>query len=276
VLENANQAGLFGGDISANRSSFASLITYLVERQNLKTGEVESFGVQSSGAFSDSATTQSEKNVKPLEEGTSYAYQITACLRPAETLFKQLVSSEINDATLMAFTRSVQKFRGPLQLRKSTLASTSRQNDPSAPSALEPTDPMLAGKTSVQATVEVVIPASVQKGSSASIEERMDHTLVKWVYAGDMSKIDHFQVFLSSNGGYELLGTVHIDFSSMNFSYRHFVDEEVMYDSSYFYEVRPVSVEFKELAKMRTKLKESKLFAGIPTQELRSAKIVQR
>ena len=276
VLSNANQAGLFGGDISGNRSQFSSLIAFLVERQNLKTGEVESFGIQESGVFSDSAQLQVEKNVKPLHPGTRYEYKITACIRPAETLFPNLVAPEVNEQTLMSFTRQVQKFRGPMQLRKSTLASTVRQKDFSAPSALEPSDPLIAGRTSVQTTVDVVIPASMAKGSSASIEKRMDHALVTWNFIGEMSEIDHFQVFLSSNGGFELLGTVHADSASSNFSYRHFISDTNMYDMSYSYEVKPVNIEFKEMDPIKTPLVVPTLFPGIPRVELKSMKVVQR
>jgi len=276
VLDSANQAGLFGGDISSQRAEFSSLITFLVERQNFKTGDVESFGTQEAGTFTDNITSQVEKNIKPLVAGTRYAYRVTACIRPAETLFPKLVVPETNSETLLTFTRQVQKFRGPLQLRKSTLASTARQANFSAPSALEPTDPMLAGKTSIQTTVDVVVPTSIVKGSSASVEKRMDHSLISWNFDGDTEKVDHFQVFLSSNGGFELLGTIHADFASTNFSYRHFMDETIMYDTSYSYEIKPISTAFKELSSIKTPLQSSTLFAGIPSAELRNIEVIER
>ena len=276
VLSNANQAALFTGDISSNRSKFSSLITFLVERQNIKTGEVESFGVQESGPFTDNQESQQAKNIKPLESGTRYAYTVTACIRPAETLFPTIAAPEANATTLMAFTRSIQKFRGPMQLRKSTLASTARQTDSSAPSALEPSNPMLAGKTSIQSTVEIAIPGTVSKGSAASIEKRMTHTLIKWIYVGDVKSIDHFQVFLVADGGFELLGTVHADFSSSNFSFRHFLAEDVIYESKYFYEVKAIGLNFKEGQKMRTQSAVQQSFGGISPQLLQGAKVIQR
>ena len=276
VLADANQAGLFGGDVSGNRDKFSSLIVFLIERENFQTGEVESFGTHDSGTFVDSLSTQQEKNVKPLVAGTRYSYKVTACIRPAETLFSELDTTEIDQTTLLSFSRSVQKFRGPLQLRKSTLASTARQVDASAPTALEPNDPFLAGKTSVQVTVEIAIPSSILKGSSATVEIRTNNNLVKWVYAGDMTKLDHFQVFITSGGGFELLGTVHADSSSVNFSYRHFINREISYDSNYSYEIRPINTSFKELTSLKTASIAAQQFAGITPVELRNAVIVQR
>ena len=276
VLADANQAGLFSGDISGNRSKFSSLIVFLVERENLQSGEVESFGIQETGQFVDSSNTQQAKNIKPLAAGSRYSYKVTACIRPAETLFPDLVSSEVDQTTLVSFSRAVQKFRGPLQLRKSTLASTARQKDITSPSAIEPNDPFLAGRTSVQATVDVVVPSSIVKGSSVTVENRSDNNLLKWVYTGNMKKLDHFQVFLTSAGGYELLGTIHADASSINFSYRHFIDREKSYGSHYNYEVRPINISFKELTSTRSVAIPPQRFAGITKAELRGAKVVQR
>ena len=276
TLSDANQAGLFGGDVSSNRDKFSSLIVFLVERENFKTGEVESFGSQEAGTFTDSQALQQEKNVKPLAAGTRYAYKVTACIRPADTLFPDLVTTEIDQTTLLSFSRSVQKFRGPMQLRKSTLASTARQLDANAPSALEPIDPFLAGKTAVQVTTEIAVPNSITKGSSATVEKRMDNNLIKWSYIGDMARLDHFQVFLTSAGGFELLGTVHADSSSMNFSYRHFINREIPYNSSYAYEIRPINISFKELSSLRTTLIPANPMAGLTTKELRNVRIIQR
>ena len=277
VLSEADQAGMFSGNISSNRSKFSSLIVFLVERENTITGEVETFGIQDSASFTDNTTSREANNVKEFAEGTRYVYKVIACLRPAESLFPELTKTDVDITTLATFTRAVQKFRGPLQLRKSTLASTARQIDRFVPSALEPVDPFVAGRTSVQATVEIMIPSSVTKGSIATVETRMDNNLVKWVYAGDMSKIDHFQIFLTSGGGFELLGTVHADFSSMNFSYRHFVSDSVPFDANYSYEVKPINIDFKEKEIMKTSTVIANQFPGISRVELSAAvKVIQR
>ncbi|MAG26771.1 hypothetical protein CMI47_14615 [Candidatus Pacearchaeota archaeon] len=276
VLAEAKQAGLFGGDVAGSRDKFSSLIVFLIERENFKTGEIESFGIQEAGTFTDSLSLQQQKNIKPIVAGARYSYKITACIRPANTLFDKLITAEVDQSTLLSFSRSVQKFRGPLQLRKSTLASTSRQHDSSVPTALEPNDPFLAGRTAVQTTVEIAIPFSAVKGSSATVEARADSNLIKWVFAGDMREVDHFQVYIGSGGGSELLGTVHADFSSMNFSYRHFIDRKISYDSNYAYEIRPINISFKELTSIKTSSVRIQQLAGLTSHELRSAVVIQR
>lgn len=277
VISSANQGGLFSGNIAANRSEFSSLITFLIERENLKTGEVESFGIQEGPVFTDNAAIRAEKNIKQLAEGTRYRYKIIASLRPAETLFPNLAHTDVDLTTLNTFTSNFQKFRGPMQLRKSTLASTARQKDRSAPSALESINPFVAGRTAVQATVEIAIPSPISGGSSIIINERMTNNQIQWVYAGDLTKIDHFQVFLSSGGGYELLGTVHPDRASVNFSYRHFLSETIPFDANYSYQVKPISIDFKEKEVLRSNTMVANLFIGISTTELTNAiEVIQR
>ena len=277
VLANAEQAGLFASNVATNRDKFSSLIVFLVERENTITGEVETFGIQETDSFVDNATSRSANNVKDFAPGTRYHYKVTACIRPADSLFPDLAKVDVDIGTLSSFSRSIQKFRGPLQLRKSTLASTARQLNSSVPSALEPIDPFIAGRTSVQAVVEVMIPASTAKGSHMTVEKRMTNNLIKWSYAGDMDKIDHFQVFLTSGGGYELLGTVHIDKSSMNFSYRHFVSETIPFDTNYSYMVKPINIAFKEQPSLKTITIVANQFPGISRIDLsRAAKVIQR
>ena len=275
VLDDADQAGMFLSSISSNRDKFSSLIVFLIERENTITGEVETFGIQEdSTSFTDNTTSREANNVKDFVEGTRYVYKVISCLRPAESLFPELTKTDVDITTLSTFTRAVQKFRGPLQLRKSTLASTARQLNNSVPSALEPLDPFIAGRTSVQATVEVMIPAPVSLGSGVTVETRMDNNRIKWVYDGDMSKIDHFQIFLTSGGGYELLGTIHADFSSMNYSYRHFVSEDIPFDANYSYEIKPITIDFKEKEVMKTSTIIANQFPGISQMELSNAVMV--
>ena len=114
------------------------------------------------------------------------------------------------------------------------------------------------------------------KGSAANTEERMTHTLVKWVYVGDVKSIDHFQIFLVADGGYELLGTIHADISSSNFSFRHSMDGDVVYETKYFYEVRAIGLDFKEGQKMKTPAVLKNMGLKISPQLLKSSRIIQR
>ena len=273
-LAAARQANLFQQDIVSERGNFSELISFLVERENFVTGEVESFGVRQQGDFEDSAETQQQNNVSPLQVGVRYGYRITALVRSPESLFPKLASQQSDPVTLLRFKRSVAKFRNPLALRKATLQSTSRQNNISAPSKIEPVDPFLQGRTNVQTRVEVAVPVPKRPGPRVTSENRGTNRLVKWTYFDDITRIDHFQVYICFNGGRNLLGTVHADSASAQFSFRHFTRD--VYPVSYFYEVHAMQLDYSPKEKIRSaRIKPKQFERQVQAKSRASKKIVR-
>jgi len=242
ALTAGRQDTLFNQDLFNERSNFSELINFLVERENFVTGEIESFGVNDAGGFEDNGDTQKENNVSSLQTGIRYGYKITALLRSPESLFPKLVSKLQDPSTLLKYEKAVGKFRNPLTMRKATLQSTARQFDMSSPSKIEPVDPFLAGRTNVQKRIEINIPVPRRPGFAVESENRGENRLIKWTYYGELSKVDHFQIFACRDGGRKLLGTVHADPASVNFMFRHFTEG---YSVSYFYEVHAIQLNYK-------------------------------
>jgi len=273
ALNAGNQGVLFDKDVLAERSNFAELINFLVERENFVTGEVESFGVYPAGDFEDNVDTQEKKNVKPLMPSIRYGYRITALVRSAESLFPKLVTNDQDLASLASFQKMVGKFRNPLSLRRATLQSTVRQVNMSAPSRIEPVDPFLQGRTNVQVRVEVNMPVPKKQGYAVKSENRGDNRLVTWTYYGDLSQVDHFQVFATSDGGRNLLGTVHADPSSANFMFRHFTTG---YSVSYRYEVHAIQLNYKVRNRYKSAIVKPKQFDKELKRGSRSSKKIVR
>lgn len=249
ALASGQQANLFATDLLEDRSRFESLIGFLVERTNTKTGECESFGTYTAGEFSDDATVQQEKNIKPLQAGIEYTYIVTGLLNTPETLFPTLVKKEIDIRTLTPFTKKVAKFQNSLALNRSTLQSTARQVNRSLPSALEPTDPLVAGRTNVQVYKDFRLPISLFDRSNVRIERHKRFNRLVWAYS-DPDNIDHFRIYLVASGGKVLLDTVHCDASTAEFYYRHYDKDS---DVNFRYEVQPIDLSYKELKKITTK-----------------------
>lgn len=248
-LASAQQAGLFSADILEDRSKFESLIGFLVERENSKTGESESFGVYTTGEFLDDANTRIKKNIKDLAPGVEYVYKVTALLNTPEALFSSLKRDEIDIRTLLPFSRKISKFRNPLALNKSTLQSTQRQLNTAAPSALEPNSPLIAGRTNIQATKEFRAPVSSSGKPSVRVEKHKRFNRVVWMYT-NVENIDHFKIYVICAGGRILLDTVHCDTAFSEFYYRHY-DKDVAVD--FRYEIQPVDLSYKELQKIATR-----------------------
>ena len=273
ALSAASQADLFQTDVLGERSNFAELINFLVERENFVTGEVESFGVNKQGDFEDNNETQEKNNVAPLQTGVRYGYRITALVRSPETLFPKLASREVDPNTLLKYKRSVAKFRNPLAIRKGTLQSTARQQNMTAPSKIEPIDPFLQGRTNVQTRIEVSVPIPHRPGYKVTSENRGTNRLINWTYYNDVTKIDHFQVFACYNGGRNLLGTVHADYASSKFSFRHFTKE---YSVSYFYEVVAIGLDYKVKGRYRSaRIRPKKLEKQLKPTSRSSKRIVR-
>lgn len=248
-LSTGQQANLFSTDLLEDRDKFESLINFLVERENIKTGEVESFGVYGSGKFTDDPATRQEKNIKELEPGVEYSYVVTALLNSPETLFPKLVRADIDTTSLLPFSRKVAKFQRPLALFGATLSSTARQADVTKPSALEPTDPLVAGRTNVQVRKDIRYPVSKSSKPKIRIEKHKRFNRIVWL-SDTVDDVDHFRVYVVSSGGKVLVDTVHCDSSTSEFYYRHFHKD---YAVSYQYLIQPIDLSYKELKPILTK-----------------------
>jgi len=264
--------GLFGGDISANRAAFNDLVQFSIVRENCTTGERESFGTSAAGTFTDNASTRLTNNVSDLEPGTTYIYRLTSCVRSPETLFSQLVSAEVDSTTLSRYTQQVAKFRGPLQLRKSTLASTARQQEPSTPSGIENTNPIEAGRTRNEITIEASIPKITPAVTSFVATQGRRENKLQWMVQGEVSEIDHFMIFISMRGGRRLVASVHADPSSSTFSYSHKFKEP--FTETFYYLVVPIDLNFSKLSsKVSNKIQVTRSSAKLSKAQMDKATV---
>ena len=270
-LNVAGQGTLFNEDVFQERNKFAQLINFLVERENYRTGIVESFGIYEMGEFSDNSDIRSEKNISALRMGDKYSYKITALIRSADTILQTLLESSVDVTTLMKFSSDISKFRNPLAL-KGTLQSTARQSDFSKPSGLEPTNPFLAGRTSVEVSYDVAIPVEPGRTNVVTADVRRNNVLIKWSYNGPASVLDHFQVFVCANGGRQMIGTVHPDGDSVEYSFRHFTKGFAI---AYFYEIHFIRLDYKPIGRIRSKTLQPKRYNKMIADNRTDQKVTQ-
>ena len=243
ALSAGQQKSLFDQNLLEDRGRFEKLIGFLAERKNSRTGELESFGVIEVGEFRDDASTRRSMNVKPLEPGVEYTYKFTALINSPETLFPDLASSEVDSRTLIRYKRLTAKFQNPQALLAATLMSNQRQQDPSSASSLGPSDPLLAGRTNVEKSIEFRVPALKTAGKSLEVQKFKKFRRIVWTVS-EASKVDHFKIYVSSGGGRVLIDTVHCDDASSEFYYRHYDSD---YSTNYQYVVVPSSLSYEEM-----------------------------
>lgn len=247
-LSAGGQKDLFDRNLLEDRDKFEKLISFLVERRNSKTGEEESFGVITGESFLDNAQLRRSNNVKNLLPGEEYTYTFTALLNTPETLFPELVKNDVDVKTLLSFSRKVAKFQNNLSLIKATLKSTSRQKDVTKPSPLEPSDPLITGRTSVQQSIEFRTPTKAAGKNSFRVEKYRGFNRIVW-YAEDVDNIDHFKIFVVSSGGRVLIDTVHCDTASSEFYYRHYQEG---YGVNFRYVVQPVDLSYENMTPIQS------------------------
>lgn len=249
TLSSAGSQDLYDEQFQKNRSAFSSLIDFLVERKNLSTGLVESFGIVDEGEFRDDPETRLKNGVQDPIEGIEYTYSIQALVGNADSMFPSVNQERVDQSTLTIFNQALSKFKGGTTRTIGTLPSTARQFDFSILDPGTPADPRLEGLTTVREERSIVVStreAEIKVDNAVSFNR--DHALIRWKYEGDRRSTDHFRISILSGNGSIVVDTVHCDPEVSSYSYRHFgnpENTEVRFSRSYRYEVTPISIGYE-------------------------------
>jgi len=203
ILDEANLAKYFDGDIEDNRAKLSKLIAFNIDRVDLKSGEVESFGIVKNGTFSDKLN-QKTNNVSPLKSGRKYRYVISVCLREPDTLLESATRSGVDKTTGRSFTFSPSKFLNPMVLSRGIIPAT----------GLEVPDDIREifndGFVGVQKIVDVVTSEKRASVASASAKKvSRTQTSIRWKIDGQASAFDHFIVMGKKLGMPYIVGKHH-------------------------------------------------------------------
>lgn len=239
---------LYDEQFRKNRSGFSSLISFLVERTNLTTGLVESFGIVEAGEFRDDFKNRQRFGVMPPQEGVQYNYSAQAIVGNADAMFPDINERTKDPTTLTVFNQALSKFRGGVASTIGTLPSTARQFDFNVVDIGNPTDPRLEGLTTVKETRTLIVQTRpVQLSVKSTVQFYHDHALISWSYDGNRRDTDHFRLSILSGGGSIVVDTIHCDPEVTDYSYRHFgaLDNPgSRYSRPYRYEVVPVKIDY--------------------------------
>lgn len=241
LLENNLDPGALG-EISKNADLFKKLLVYNVDRQNLTSGEIESFGVITDPEFKDlSAFPDNLKTLKQFSLLDDYLYIVKLGIRDPAALLptQQTVTESVDNRS--SFLSKKYKFR--LNLKKSTLPSKKTLESESSKSLKENFDIFYVGleeyiKTSAEKYYPKVINTSVTR-------TYINYNLISWSIVGDANSIDHFRVYAIYDGVEASLGCAH---SHTNDTIYFYEDHE-MYDKIgvVTYLIKPVLLNFIEI-----------------------------
>ncbi|MFA6049715.1 MAG: hypothetical protein WC761_00690 [Candidatus Paceibacterota bacterium] len=203
----------FQTDITDNKSELTKLFAYSVVRNNLTSGEVESFGIIDSLNFSDRRY-GIPKNVRPLDPGSEYRYVVTTYFRNPETLFPTL--ERTIETTNGSYTFKPYKWRQPITLKEGNLVTANSLKRNHAQSQFAQGE--LADIQNVNISLASLLP-SLGEGQASQVREKAN--LIQWKVNGNVTKIDHFIVMLESLGIRTIVGCAH---NISNSNYFEFLD----------------------------------------------------
>jgi hypothetical protein len=209
IIDALSSAGIetkFADEITANRSSLASLMSFQINRQDSITGEIENMGELSAGPektqFIDDQNQRAISGVTKLSTGKTYKYIVQLQLRSPDTLFAQS-TAEVTDAeTLEQFEQRIQKFFNPVTLRTGTLPS-------SGPSIISSRGKFEQGRTGLSKSIEITIPAAECNILAQQVVSTHKGNLISWEIDGSENDIDHFVVSAKFQEVHAPIGTVH-------------------------------------------------------------------
>lgn len=205
----------FQENITDNKEQLSRLFAYSITRNNLTTGEIESFGIIDSQNFSDRRY-GIPKNVKPLDPGAEYRYTITTYFRNPETLFPNLERT-VETGSGRTYTFKPYKWRQPITLRDGNIVSPNSLKRNHAQGQFAQGE--IADIQNVNVSLANILP-SLSNGQVSQVRERAN--LVQWKVVGSVSKIDHFIILLESLGVRTVVGCCH---NISNSNYFEFLDE---------------------------------------------------
>ena len=249
TLAAKGQAQLYNDQIDKNRSEFGKLISFIVDRENHRTGDIETFGMVDSGKFKDDASTRKVANVSEPDPGVNYTYTVTAVVNNPDSLFPQVTQKKVDKDTLNIVTSILSKLSSPITKNTGVIPSTARQFDPKAADDNFPQDPRESGITNIQDRFPFSFGLPTNAITDLVVREYRKFNRLSWSFDGDVRDVDHFRIELLSGGGSILIDTVHCDSSTNQFFYRH---KDIGYAMNYSYRITPVNLEFKTFSSVAT------------------------
>jgi len=210
-------AALYDSIISES-DNYQNLLFNKVTRLNLKTGERETFEnldnnnfANLSANFEDSEKTQRLFSLSPIEQNTSYKYEIRTFLRNPLSVLRDYVKTETVNVGSSGKTKTYSyrpyKWRQPLSLETGTILASDDDGNLIGRSTLDD------GEVGITATY-IINADPTSKNEELAIQdliaERVDANKIKinWNVNKDILEYDHFILIKEANKKRKFLGAV--------------------------------------------------------------------
>jgi hypothetical protein len=218
-------ASMFAGTVAATAvadSLIAAtteevLYSYMVDRTNATTGEVESFGFFDTGMFVDDPTTRIAAGVSEPSISDNYTYSVTLCKRSPTSLIADVVIEDEDSSRGILFSRNHTKVANPMLQRGGAITS-GRLSSVTSGYSVEAFD----GRSGIVSNVKMT--PTLRKTymvKSVKVAERDSYNLISWEWTGSAAAVDHFLVMAAYGSVKAPIASVH-SFSGFNNYHKDF------------------------------------------------------
>lgn len=221
------------GEDSKGIPRYSDLFFHQVVRNNLTTGERETFDLSSDGLFEDKGETQKIFNISPLNRNHTYLYQVFTYKKNPIELFKKFVARGIDEKGREWFYLPY-KWKNP-KIRIGKLYADDAEGIP----VIDAYDNFTSESFGITATHRLKGPDLFESSDRIVTFTRIDSRTVKVEWDSeniDSSSYDSFVVMKVVNGIRKILGR-----SRSNYIYHKLSEEDL---GSVYYIVVPITSEF--------------------------------
>ena len=221
--------------------SYKKLLLYQVDRQNLRTGELETFGTLASSTFvDDSASPKNLRTIKPLNILDSYKYTIRLGLRSPEALVPIQTSRKSSTVNKKAYNFRSYKFL--VNPRKGSIPSSLKLQSDKSKSLNEN---FMEFSLGVEASTVVKAENYFPSVTGLSVRKTLiGFNSLEWSASGDTELIDHFRIYAFADGIEAFIGAAHPHVTDGSYYY----EDYEMFDriGEVIYRVVPVLLNYEE------------------------------
>ena len=240
IENNIDEAVL--GTSGLESGSYKKLLLYQVDRQNMRTGDIETFGTMSSSTFiDDSASPKSLRTIKPLNILDSYKYTVRLGLRNPEAVAPIQTTSK-DMASIGKKSYNFRSYKFLISSRKGLIPSSLRLQSSLSRSLGENFMEFSLGvESSISINAESYFPSIVGLNVRKTL---VNFNLLEWSTNGDIELIDHFRVYAIADGVEAYIGAAHPHVTDGSYYY----EDYEMFDriGEVIYRVVPVLLNYEE------------------------------
>ena len=225
LLKKSGVSTVFLEEIDKQRSDFADVAVFVVERVDRVTGKRVSFGLHPAGTFSDNPGTRARLGLPALLPGSRYTYYAKLCIRPPESLLRNVFAKFSSPSTPGVDNKEAlaQKFQSVFAGQFGNSPGGALPSTSDLIKGVGVGENLKAGETGIVLETELRTPES--KPDPIKLHGHRNRKR-GWVYLswsaseGDMSHVDHCLIFVTINNRKICLGTVASDGEKRRFFFR--------------------------------------------------------